>query len=790
MAIAPVPAFPFPRRPFSSITPFTYSDAMTHLELLEKLRVYAGVTLPDEINKVLDEYSIELTAEVQAAIDLMIGTLNDKIVEINDALADQQADYTQKISDLTVYVDNAVQQIINDSIEVQDPVVAALMADPDSDTGQTARDVFPVKSGLPYVNIADYGAALDGTNDVAAVEAAYADVAPGGTVTAPSGAVFGLAGLDVEAKNVTIDFSQNTIIQTDNVTPIIMRGVMGPGSPASLMSTTQRVSTLGFGGSHGLTKGDVVKVYSNDPIPYNRNSDQANAARAGRIGQVWDVTGNEVRIMPAVPSYMSTDIHVAKMEQRTGEIKIGEIYCAEEDQATFNARMVLVQAMIRPRVDVRITRGGAQGVSVNNCYMADVTADVANLADNTGTGQLGYGVADGASSLSSYHITVRDARHAFTDGVGANNGSAPTPENALSNGASYGATVYARTNAVRNASIDTHHAGENHHFVDCHVEGGSHAFAMRGIKHTISNPVITNTNSGFRVFRETDYDTTRSFGHTIINPVMVDVATPFEFTGNVSRAETNYPDLVIQGGKVEHSGRAFNFNHCVVVMNDTVFTYTGGARPEQGHLGYLWNSRLSGSAHFDITAMDDEAGPTLITMIQGGSSARANVVGRFTLDKVGLGPGTPASFMQAANGSCEIDLTVIGEISNTWAPAGSASDPSKVVRVRRASNGEGSAFQTQSLSSNGPLTLLNAGDNHVMARVTAEGETRYINAIDPGKYGGQLLTIWVTNNGNSVGVTGSAANVFLPSGATVEIDAGHAIQFVWDSNASLWRQVA
>lgn len=134
MAIDPVPAFPFPRRPFSSITPFTYSDAMTHLELLEKLRVYAGVTLPDEINKVLDDYSVEITAEVQAAIDMMIGTINDKIIEIDDALADQQADYTQKISDLTVYVDDAVQQIINNAIEVQDPVVAGIVGDEDSST--------------------------------------------------------------------------------------------------------------------------------------------------------------------------------------------------------------------------------------------------------------------------------------------------------------------------------------------------------------------------------------------------------------------------------------------------------------------------------------------------------------------------------------------------------------------------------------------------------------------------------------------------------------------------------
>ena len=182
MAIAPVPAFPFPRRPFSSITPFTYSDAMTHLELLEKLRVYAGVTLPDEINKVLDDYSVEITAEVQAAIDMMIGTLNDKIIEIDDALADQQADYTQKISDLTVYVDDAVQQIINSAIEVQDPVVAGIVNDDDSLSRQAILDATNPNTILIYSG-ADDTFAWQSAVDAVIADRASGAIAPETVIT-------------------------------------------------------------------------------------------------------------------------------------------------------------------------------------------------------------------------------------------------------------------------------------------------------------------------------------------------------------------------------------------------------------------------------------------------------------------------------------------------------------------------------------------------------------------------------------------------------------------------------
>src|SRR5699024_8709377 len=126
-----------------------------------------------------------ITGEVQAAIDLMIGTLNDKIIEINDALADQQADYTQKISDLTAYVDNAVQQIINNSIEVQDPVVAGLVEDDTSATQRALDDRY----GRRIFNVLSYGATGDGeSDDTSAIQSAVAAAsAEGGTVHLPTG---------------------------------------------------------------------------------------------------------------------------------------------------------------------------------------------------------------------------------------------------------------------------------------------------------------------------------------------------------------------------------------------------------------------------------------------------------------------------------------------------------------------------------------------------------------------------------------------------------------------------
>jgi hypothetical protein len=102
-----IPPYVPPYGPVPNITPFTYRDGQTYLQILEGLRVYINQTVVPFIDDNLD-------------------TLGEIFVE--------------EVNRLIEAVNQAIDLIINDSIEVQDPVVAALVADTESLTRQ-ALDV-------------------------------------------------------------------------------------------------------------------------------------------------------------------------------------------------------------------------------------------------------------------------------------------------------------------------------------------------------------------------------------------------------------------------------------------------------------------------------------------------------------------------------------------------------------------------------------------------------------------------------------------------------------------------
>jgi hypothetical protein len=97
----PLPPYVAPYKPVPQVTPFTYRDGITMLKKLELLQRY--------INKSLVPF------------------VNDNMEELGDAFETQ-------VNALIEAVNAAIQLVIDDSIEVQDPVVAALVADEESDT--------------------------------------------------------------------------------------------------------------------------------------------------------------------------------------------------------------------------------------------------------------------------------------------------------------------------------------------------------------------------------------------------------------------------------------------------------------------------------------------------------------------------------------------------------------------------------------------------------------------------------------------------------------------------------
>ena len=113
----PIPRIADGSYPFTNVTPFTYRDGVTYAKELYRLIDFINL-----FTRLVNENDELIHDDVVNEINTMIDTVNSK-------LSEQSTDVSQEIVDLTEYVDNAVQQVIDNSVELQDPVLASILGD-------------------------------------------------------------------------------------------------------------------------------------------------------------------------------------------------------------------------------------------------------------------------------------------------------------------------------------------------------------------------------------------------------------------------------------------------------------------------------------------------------------------------------------------------------------------------------------------------------------------------------------------------------------------------------------
>lgn len=125
------------------IVMFTIREAPSLEHIVQTMRYWIADTLVPYINENVQYLSDEWEKNVQQMAD-----------DVAEAIAGEQAWVTGEITELTNYVNEQVQLVIENSITVQDPVVAGLATDLTSDTsvalGQTYVE-FSVETETGYV---------------------------------------------------------------------------------------------------------------------------------------------------------------------------------------------------------------------------------------------------------------------------------------------------------------------------------------------------------------------------------------------------------------------------------------------------------------------------------------------------------------------------------------------------------------------------------------------------------------------------------------------------------------
>jgi lysophospholipase L1-like esterase/uncharacterized protein YggL (DUF469 family) len=110
---ATIPTYAPPWGQVANITPFTYRDGLTYVQILEGMRAY--------INKVLVPF------------------VNTQVEYLSDA-------FVEEVNRLIDAVNAAIDMVIDGSIELQDPVMAQIVADLDSETRTLLDTLYADKS--------------------------------------------------------------------------------------------------------------------------------------------------------------------------------------------------------------------------------------------------------------------------------------------------------------------------------------------------------------------------------------------------------------------------------------------------------------------------------------------------------------------------------------------------------------------------------------------------------------------------------------------------------------------
>lgn len=224
-------------RAFSNVQPFTYEDGLTHYQILEKLRAFVQYNLIPELNKVLQEFGDEIE-------ELVEGTLNDILAELAETIANIDAQLTAQteyvdgeIADMITYVNNAVQSIINNAIEVSDPVVAGVLEDNQSLSAQRVYELsgeptlrpnllYPSVSTMirPDRSLEDYYRARV---DLVASHGGGFTLCPYETISDPSSAVF--TRVPESLSNGLIDMCEDSNVPIYMIKPHIVTVAGGDG---------------------------------------------------------------------------------------------------------------------------------------------------------------------------------------------------------------------------------------------------------------------------------------------------------------------------------------------------------------------------------------------------------------------------------------------------------------------------------------------------------------------------------------------------------------------------------
>lgn len=484
MSVPTVPVFGpilFPVPPMSNIIPFTHRDGWTFLEMVEELRNYIYTVLVPGV----DDNFAAIVEAFATALEQITEDNNETIAEFNAMFLLYQEQIALEIASLN----NLSGQI------------------------RSARA---------------FGATGDGvTNDAPFIQAAINACPDGGTVIVEPGTyVIDSGPLLISGKSITLDLTDAVIQQKNDEEAVSFQGTLETALTASDITvvttsgdeTARPAVQVTLSAPVTWQRGDVVKLVADDVLPGSRTDGQdPPPAAQNRVGQFLTVQslngpGTVVTLMGTLRDPFTVNPRIARLLPITGHL-IGGDFQVHPDfvAADFNSGVIQMLNLQNPSIKgTKISRSGAQGIGMGNCYGYTIDSVTVNYARNTPGTALGYGINDGVSEfgkVSNSHFI--QTRHAWTTGA-----VAIEPDETMNRyGRTYGTVISACTSqGSQHAAFDTHIDADNVTYVGCFATDTIFAYNLRGRNHNVFSCSAQNVDFGVNM---SDEALGFSYGHTV-----------------------------------------------------------------------------------------------------------------------------------------------------------------------------------------------------------------------------------------------------------------------------------
>ena len=131
----PIGTIPYTLRPVTNIVPFSEQDGSRYLEILYDLKRFVNDDIISSVN-----------TEMGALADSWKASVIELVSAVEAQLEAQNGQVSADVAEMIDYVDQAVQSIVNSSINVQDPVVEAILGNLNSASRELLNTLYAGKA--------------------------------------------------------------------------------------------------------------------------------------------------------------------------------------------------------------------------------------------------------------------------------------------------------------------------------------------------------------------------------------------------------------------------------------------------------------------------------------------------------------------------------------------------------------------------------------------------------------------------------------------------------------------